>query len=52
LPEELAKRGILVRGCEPFYGLGPGFFRVAVRRAKHNERLVKTLRDVLLKEAP
>ena len=51
LPEELAKRGILVRGCEPFYGLGPGFFRVAVRRAKHNERLVKTLRDVLLKEA-
>jgi threonine-phosphate decarboxylase len=52
LPEELAKRGILVRGCEPFYGLGPGFFRVAVRRAKQNERLVKTLRDVLLKEAP
>ena len=52
LPEELAKRGILVRGCEPFYGLGPGFFRVAVRRAKHNERLVQTLRDVLLKEAP
>jgi threonine-phosphate decarboxylase len=52
LPEELAKRGILVRGCEPFYGLGPGFFRVAVRRAKQNERLVQTLRDVLLKEAP
>ena len=52
LPEELAKRGILVRGCEPFYGLGPGFFRVAVRRAKQNGRLVQTLRDVLLKEAP
>ena len=52
LPEELAKRGVLVRGCEPFHGLGPGFFRVAVRRAKENERLVQTLRNVLLEEAP
>lgn len=31
LVEELARRGVLVRGCEPFRGLGPGFFRVAVR---------------------
>jgi threonine-phosphate decarboxylase len=52
LPEELAERGILVRGCEPFHGLGPGFFRVAVRSAKENERLVQTLRHVLHKEAP
>jgi threonine-phosphate decarboxylase len=52
LPERLARRGILVRGCEPFHGLGPGFFRVAVRRKKENERLVRTLREVLLGEAP
>jgi threonine-phosphate decarboxylase len=52
LPEELAKKGILVRGCEPFCGLGPGFFRVAVRSAKENERLVRTLRDVLLGRTP
>ncbi len=52
LPERLAQRGILVRGCEPFHGLGPEFFRVAVRGAKENERLVGTLRSVLLEGAP
>ncbi len=52
LPERLARRGILVRGCEPFYGLGSGFFRVAVRKKEENERLVRTLQDVLLEEAP
>jgi threonine-phosphate decarboxylase len=47
LAEELARRGVLVRGCEPFRGLGPGFFRVAVRGAGENEQLVEELRDVL-----
>lgn len=47
LAEELAGRGVLVRGCEPFQGLGPGFFRVAVRRAWENERLVEEMRSVL-----
>ena len=47
VPEDLARKGILVRGCEPFLGLGSGFFRVAVRRAEENERLVGTLRSVL-----
>ncbi|MBV9455730.1 MAG: threonine-phosphate decarboxylase [Rubrobacter sp.] len=49
LPEELVKRGILVRGCEPFHGLDADFFRVAVRSAKENGYLVQTLRDVLRK---
>ena len=52
LPEELARRGILVRGCEPFCGLGPGFFRVAVRRKEENERLAQTLGDVLCGGTP
>ncbi|MCA1715887.1 MAG: threonine-phosphate decarboxylase CobD [Actinobacteria bacterium] len=47
LAEELARRGVLVRGCEPFRGLGPGFFRVAVRGAGENERLVEEMRGVL-----
>ena len=51
LPEDLARRGVLVRGCEPFQGLGPGFFRVAVRGAEENRRLVEALRSVL-GEAP
>lgn len=45
VPERLARRRILVRGCEPFTGLGPGYFRVAVRGAEENERLVETLRE-------
>ncbi|CAA9442097.1 MAG: L-threonine 3-O-phosphate decarboxylase [uncultured Rubrobacteraceae bacterium] len=47
LTEELARRGVLVRGCEPFLGLGPGFFRIAVRGAGENERLLEELRGVL-----
>ena len=52
LAEKLARQDILVRGCEPFHGLGGGFFRVAVRGAKENGRLVEALRGMLLGEAP
>ena len=51
MPEDLDRKGVLVRGCEPFRGLGPGFFRIAVRGAEENGRLVEALRAVL-KEAP
>jgi threonine-phosphate decarboxylase len=51
LPEDLARRGVLVRGGGPFRGLGPGFFRVAVRWAEENGRLLEALRSVL-GEAP
>ena len=47
LSERLARRGVLVRGCEPFLGLGPEYFRVAVRRAAENERLVAGIREEL-----
>lgn len=47
LPEEFARRGILVRSCEPFCGLGSGYFRVAVRSKDENQRLVEALRDML-----
>ncbi len=40
LPELLALRGVLVRGCDPFAGLGPGYFRVAVRTEAENEQLI------------
>jgi len=53
LAKRLAKRGILIRSCEPFSGLGPGFFRIAVRGKEENERLIGMLRHVLdLEEAP
>jgi threonine-phosphate decarboxylase len=38
---------VLVRGCEPFPGLGPGYFRIAVRGAAENERLVAAIREEL-----
>jgi threonine-phosphate decarboxylase len=47
LPERLARRGVLVRGCGPFHGLGPEYFRVAVRDAEENERLVAAIREEL-----
>lgn len=45
--EHLARHGILVRGCEPFEGLGPRHFRVAVREREDNQRLAQTLREIL-----
>ncbi|HEX5850146.1 MAG TPA: aminotransferase class I/II-fold pyridoxal phosphate-dependent enzyme [Rubrobacter sp.] len=47
LAGRLARRGLLVRGCEPFMGLGAGFFRVAVRGEAENERLLSALREEL-----
>ncbi len=51
LPEGLARRGVLVRGCAPFPGLGPRFSRIAVRGAEENERLVRAI-EAELGEGP
>ena len=47
LPGRLVRRGVLVRGCGPFHGLGPEYFRVAVRDAEENGRLVAAIREEL-----
>ncbi len=47
LPERLARRGVLVRGCGLFPGLGPRFSRIAVRGAGENERLVSAVKAAL-----
>jgi threonine-phosphate decarboxylase len=36
----LQERGILVRDCSNFVGLGPGFLRIAVRSRRENEILM------------
>ena len=46
-PERLARRGVLVRGCSPFMGLGPEYFRVAVRGEAENSRLVAEIGEEL-----
>jgi len=47
LPGRLARRGVLVRGCGPFYGLGPEYFRVAVRSTVENGLLVEAIKEEL-----
>jgi threonine-phosphate decarboxylase len=39
----LNQKKILIRACDSFAGLGPGYFRVAVKRRKDNLRLLAAL---------
>ena len=49
IPAKLLARGILVRDCSDYVGLGAGFVRVAVRTRAENERLLNELSEVLRK---
>lgn len=46
LYEELARRGILIRDCRSFQGMGGRFVRVAVRQRRHNRLLLSALKTV------
>ena len=41
LKERLLEEGILIRSCEGFRGLGPGFFRIGIRTHEENEELIR-----------
>ncbi len=43
----LEERGILLRDCGDDPGLGPGWYRTAVRTMMENDRLLRALREVL-----
>ena len=47
LAGRLARRGVLVRGCGPFIGLGSEYFRIAVRGEDENGRLISALKEDL-----
>ena len=47
LSARLAARGILVRDCASFHGLGKDYIRVAVRPAEENDRLIAAIGDVI-----
>ncbi len=51
LYQQLAQHGVLVRDCSNYHGLGPGFYRVAVKDPESNDRLVKAIGDVLARAA-
>lgn len=42
----LLRRGIAIRSCENYPGLGPGWYRIAVRLHEENEALLETMRRV------
>lgn len=45
LYEDLRRKGILIRDCSDFKGLKRGWFRIAVRTERENERLFREIRD-------
>ena len=47
LKERLLERGILIRSCANYVGLGADDYRIAVRPHEENERLIQTLGAVL-----
>ena len=47
LAEELAGKGILIRDCSNFRGLGEGYYRIAVRLPAENDRLIAAIKEVL-----
>ena len=47
LGEKLRKRGILIRDCRNYAGLTEGWYRIAIRSAAENDRLIHTLGEVL-----
>lgn len=47
LDAALRKRGIAIRSCDNYDGLGPGWYRIAVRRAEENKVLIGALEEAL-----
>ena len=45
LREELAKEGMLIRDCSTFVGLDNSYFRVTVRSAADNSKLVSAMKE-------
>ena len=46
LYEKLLEKGILIRDCRNFRGLGKGFYRIAVKSRKENEILLEAIGDI------
>lgn len=50
LYEDMKAEGILIRNCDNYEGLGPGWYRIAVKLPNENTELLRTLGKVLGKE--
>ena len=43
----LAREGILISDCRSFKGMGTKFIRLAVKKRKQNNRLIKALKSIV-----
>lgn len=48
----LLHRKMLIRSCNSFAGLGPNYFRIAIRRRKDNQRLINGLEEWTARPIP
>ena len=46
--KKIQEKGILIRNCGNYPGLGEGFYRVAVKSQEDNQKLSEALIQVLL----
>lgn len=46
LYQKLLAKGILIRDCSNFMGLGTGYYRIAVKDHKSNERLIQIIDEI------
>ncbi len=49
--EACVSRGILIRDCSNYPGLGEGYYRIAVKKHEANEKLICVLQEVLKEES-
>ena len=46
LHEILFEKGILIRNCDNYHGLGPGYYRICIKKHEENVKLIKALREI------
>ena len=46
LHAKLKEKKIAIRNCDNYYGLGPGWYRIAVRLHEENEALIRAIKEV------
>lgn len=46
LHSKLKEKKIAIRNCDNYYGLGPGWYRIAVRLHEENVRLIQAIKEV------
>ena len=48
LAQRLRRRGIAIRDCNNYHGLGEGWYRIAVRLHDENEILIRTIKEEVI----